>query len=476
MTERRPRRFLWLLVFALAAGGFWFWRATRDPWPAQQGISVPPGEELDTARIVADTIALIDRGHVEGRAFARSSFAKAHACLRATVEVPSLEPRLRHGLFARPGRYQAWIRFSNGSARPSSDQRRDAHGLALKVMGVPGAKLLGSERDADTQDFLLSDSPRFPVASVREYARLVEARAQGRRFSFFFHASFLPWRWRVRESWIAFRARRAAPASLLQTQYYSGTAYRLGPEQFVKFGARPCQWKRPPRGDRTEDMLRVRLKETLAGGEGCLELTVQLQVAGKNMPVEDPTVLWSEKDSPFQPVARVVIPKQVFDSPAQDRFCQDLSFNPWHALPGHEPVGGLNRVRKAVYREISRYRHARNGAPQGEPRGYCLDLTGATCPAAPVAPAAAPTAPVVPSPKATPKAKANGAPTPEAAAMPEPGRVATPTPTVAPAPETTPAPETVPPPKATPAPVPMATPAPSEAEPAPPPSQAGPDG
>jgi hypothetical protein len=97
------------------------------------------------------------------------------------------------------------------------------------------------------------------------------------------------------------------------------------------------------------------------------------------MPVEDATVLWSEKDSPFLEVARVTIPRQEFATPEQDAFCENLSFTPWHALPEHEPVGVMNRVRKALYQEISRYRHERNRAPRAEPKGFCLDLTGATC-------------------------------------------------------------------------------------------------
>jgi hypothetical protein len=382
MTGRRSRRSLWWLLLGLAAASFGFCRAVRDPWPAQQGVLVAAGEERDTVRAVAATVALVNRNHVEGRPFARSEFAKAHACVRASLEVPDLEPRLRHGLFARLARYDAWLRFSNGSSRVASDQRRDAHGLAVKVMGVAGDKLLEEERAADTQDFLLSDSPRFPLASVRAYAELVEALARGDRLAYLFDGSLLPWRWRIRTGWLEFRAHRAPPSSPLQTQYYSGTAYRLGPEQFVKYGVRPCERKRTPRSDRTDDMLRRRLKAELAGGDACLELTVQLQVPGRNMPIEDPTVLWSAKESPFLPVARITIPKQVFDTPEQDRFCEDLSFTPWHALPAHEPVGGLNRLRKVVYREISRYRHARNGTARGEPRGFCLDLTGATCPVA----------------------------------------------------------------------------------------------
>ena len=64
---------------------------------------------------------------------------------------------------------------------------------------------------------------------------------------------------------------------------------------------------------------------------------MQLQVAGKNMPVEDATVEWSEKDSPFVKVARVIVPEQEFGTPQQNAFCENLSFTPWHALPDHGP-------------------------------------------------------------------------------------------------------------------------------------------
>jgi hypothetical protein len=464
MAGRRSRRFLWLILLLLVATAFGFWRAVRDPWPVSQGIVVPDGEERDTARVVAATVASVDRHHVEGRAFTRSEFAKAHACLRASLDVPELAPHLRHGLFARPGHYDAWLRFSSGAASVGSDERRDAHGLALKVMGVVGDKLLASEGAADTQDFVLSDSPRFPVASVREYTQLVESLARGERLAHFFAGSLAPWRWRLRQGWLLFCAHRAPPASLLQTQYYSGSAFRLGPEQFVKYGARPCERKRSPRSDRTDDRLRRRLKDELARGDACLELTVQLQIPGRNMPVEDPTVLWSETDSPFQPVARITIPKQAFDTEEQDRFCEDLSFTPWHALPEHEPVGGTNRLRKAVYLEISRYRHARNDRPLAEPRGFCLDLSGATCPVAAAGAEPGAAAAVAPA-RGTALAPAHAGKAPTAAApkglAPPPSPLVAKPGTEAPPPST--APEAVP----TPAPDSERVPPPPESESAP---------
>jgi hypothetical protein len=43
--------------------------------------------------------------------------------------------------------------------------------------------------------------------------------------------------------------------------------------------------------------------------------------------------------------------------------------NPWHAVPEHRPLGGINRVRKVVYETISKLRHDLNGAPRSEPTG-----------------------------------------------------------------------------------------------------------
>jgi hypothetical protein len=224
------------------------------------------------------------------------------------------------------------------------------------------------------------NSPRFFIRTLPDYEQFMAFMARGSRYGWFFDGfSWRPWRWRLRELSLAARTLEPPPASLLQTQYHSLSAYRLGPGQFVKYSARPCQTRKLPRAAKGPNMLRESLVAELARGEGCFDLLVQLQVAGKNMPVEDATVLWSERDSPFLEVARVTIPRQEFATPEQDAFCENLSFTPWHALPEHEPVGVMNRVRKALYQEISRYRHERNRAPRAEPKGFCLDLTGATC-------------------------------------------------------------------------------------------------
>jgi hypothetical protein len=133
----------------------------------------------------------------------------------------------------------------------------------------------------------------------------------------------------------------------------------------------------------------------LSGGSACFDFLVQLQVPGKNMPVEDTTVEWSEKDSPFLPVARLDIPSQQFE--ANNDACENLAFNPWHSLPDHRPIGVMNRIRKAVYLEVSRYRRQSNGVPSCEPKDWTTtdpaSCESASTPVATQATAAGPSSP-----------------------------------------------------------------------------------
>jgi len=45
-----------------------------------------------------------------------------------------------------------------------------------------------------------------------------------------------------------------------------------------------------------------------------------------------------------------------------------LSFAPWHGLAAHQPLGGVNRARKAPYTFSADYRGRFNGCPMHEPK------------------------------------------------------------------------------------------------------------
>jgi hypothetical protein len=244
--------------------------------------------------------------------------------------------------------------------------------MAIKVLGVPGKKLLEGEEDEQTQDFLMIDNPVFFIRDVAEYSRLTQFQGEGSQFGYFFQGAN-PFKWRLREFRLGLGILKPLPKALLATEFHSMSAYKLGPQSNVKFMAKPAACKEggstPSRWVAwSRNGLGEGLRKDLGKDAACFDLMMQMQVPGKNMPVEDTTVRWSRRDSPFVTVARVEIRKQDIQPQMDSKFCENLSFTPWHALPEHRPVGGLNRVRKAVYQNIARYRRCMNGLFFGEPR------------------------------------------------------------------------------------------------------------
>jgi hypothetical protein len=247
-------------------------------------------------------------------------------------------------------------------------------------MGVEGTKLLAPRDDPEqhTQDFVMINYPTFFLSTLDDYESFFDYQAAGRPTRWFFQGAN-PLDWRVREFLIAARTLYQRVPSPLDTRYHSMSAYRFGPHN-IKFSARPCtdrDRRMPPR--RGPDFLREALVRDLASEPGCFRFEVQVQDPTKLMPIEDASVPWRESDVPYRGIATLEIPAQTFAVAEQDRFCEQLQFSPFHALPEHRPVGRMNRVREMVYREVSKRRHFGNDVPIGEPRGWCLDLTGAAC-------------------------------------------------------------------------------------------------
>ena len=361
--------------------------------PPQVGERIDPAERYLVPSIAASARKLVDDTQDKYGLFRRDAHAKAHGCLTATFTVPDdLPEELRTGVFVPGRQYKAWVRFSNGNAAPQPDYDKDARGMAIKLMGVEGPKLLDSpaDRDAKTQDFLMINYPVFFNRDPAEYERFIRYQADGSQFGYFF-AGRNPLEWRWRELFIGGQllGRIRNP---LYAQYYSMTSYAMGvkdgpwdePKPYrhaMKYSAKSCT---PPDNRPADvsgdDYLRRGLVEHLSKADACFDFLVQLQDPARNMPVEDPTVRWKESQSPFVRVARVHIGKQEFDTEARNRFCENLSFNPWHAHVDHRPLGGLNRIRKAVYEEIAVYRHAMNKVETyREPTGWCVDEKGNPC-------------------------------------------------------------------------------------------------
>ncbi|MES2299244.1 MAG: catalase family protein [Pseudomonadota bacterium] len=325
--------------------------------------TIPAGEAAYIDDLGARLQAKIMRDNAGG-IMRRDAHPKMHGLVKAefTVEA-NLPQELRVGVFAEPKTYQAWIRFSNQDGTIGPDSGRDIRGMAIKLMGVPGEKLLAQEKDAQTQDFIVISTDRFVTADVEQFDALIKA----------FTSSLLAKAWfgltHLRVLWNLFLSMRRF-ANPLQIRYFSTTPYLLG-SQAVKYSAIPHVTDADAiPADPGPDYLREAMLRQLATGEAHFDFAVQLQTDARSMPIEDPGVAWSEQASPFRKVASIRIMSQQFDSPAQRQFGENMSFTPWHSLPQHRPLGGINRARKVVYAAISTFRHQANGTVRAEPAGW----------------------------------------------------------------------------------------------------------
>lgn len=98
------------------------------------------------------------------------------------------------------------------------------------------------------------------------------------------------------------------------------------------------------------------------------ELRALLCTDLKIVPVEDAAIDWPQDESPYQALGKIVIPAQEAFSPARRIFADDvLSFNPFHCLPEHLPLGSINRARIKACETSTAYRHHMNAQPSPAP-------------------------------------------------------------------------------------------------------------
>lgn len=327
---------------------------------------IPPDELACTQDLAARLQAKIIKDN-PGGIMRRDAHPKMHGVVKAefTVE-PDLPDELRVGIFCLPKTYQAWIRFSNQDGIMQADKARDIRGMAIKIMGVPGDKLLVTAQDAQTQDFILISTNVFVTKNVAEFDGLIKAMTG----SLFAKIGYFAIHWRVIWNLLTSLKKFSNP---LQMRYWSSTPYLFGTTA-VKYSAIPHVASPDSIPDYPEpDYLRLAMMRQLATGDARFDFCVQLQTDADRMPIEDPGKAWRESDSAFRKVASIRILQQQFDSQQQTNFGENLSFTPWHSLPAHRPLGGINRARKIVYDAISTFRHQRNHVLPREPHSWDID-------------------------------------------------------------------------------------------------------
>src|SRR5262247_1251993 len=102
---------------------------------------------------------------VEGNGRAvRGAHAKTFGVAKAEVQIlRNVPPAYAQGIYAKPGRHDALIRFSSASNHLGADVTLGGVlGAAMKIFDVPGSKLVGDgEPDSDNFDLVLKNNSTF---------------------------------------------------------------------------------------------------------------------------------------------------------------------------------------------------------------------------------------------------------------------------------------------------------------------------
>ena len=321
---------------------------------------IPTDEDARFERYAAQLAQLQAQNAIAGTP-GRAPHHKGTGAFEASLEIlADLPAHARHGLFAKPARYDALVRFSNGASRVQKDDAGDVRGIAVKVLGVDGPKVLGTAR---TQDFLAILSPATPFRNADEFVAMVwaarnPALALPRVLGALGFRGLGLLRQPARRHRPAGDVARHPPASSsalpIQCGPYAArfaltpvsapdAAPTSGPDPAcARRRSRRCSCARDPSStlsscssSRTKRARPSRMRRsTLARGRRAV------RARGASWCWRSRTRRASRDARPLH--ARV----------------EALSFDPWHALVEHKPLGNMMRARKHAYFASTRGRSA----------------------------------------------------------------------------------------------------------------------
>ncbi len=331
--------------------------------PAQE---VPLPDEEASTQAVIDAFRAQMAGLWRPGKYERGGNTKTHGIVRGELVIhDGLPAHLAKGVFATSRSFPALVRFSGPGPYITPDiDDVGFMSISVKLMDVPGEKLLEEERF--TQDFLSVCTPTFVTPDIKANAQLQRASLQNATIYHFLNLTnshlldlLMQGLWTKTQS------------SPLEAPYFSCVPYLLGEGQAMQYSFWPTLKTRTPvpRLPRRppDDYLRLALESTLAQQAVELEMRVQVQTDTFRMPLENAGVLWPEELSPRVPVATLRLPQQKVDYTAALQLARRLSYNPWHCIAEHRPLGNQSRARRAMYSTLAEVRHRMNAEPHWEP-------------------------------------------------------------------------------------------------------------
>ncbi len=321
-----------------------------------------------------------------GRAV-RGAHAKAIGVVKAEVEIRGdLLTPYAQGIYAKPGRHGALIRFSSASNYLGPDLLLGpVLGFAIKVFGIDGPKLVEDEPNSPTFDLVLKNSPVFIANTAKHYLFIEEIGNDSLKYlsrgKTGFHellADFVTgkgslerseWAWEELGAFL--KAAQTPLGNPLLNTYWTMGAVRHG-DHVSKVRVAPTAESAAQVVHREldlnsgPDVFGPALADELQARPFDFDLQVQLCADLDKMPVNDVTVEWPEKLSPFVTVARVHIPRQDVSASNTSDEADALAFNQWRVTEEHRPLGEIMQVRQ-IYTASAKVRRTLNNQPQTEP-------------------------------------------------------------------------------------------------------------
>ena len=356
---------------------------SASPIRYEPGFEHPEEGEEETKRELVEAMrGIVETTHVDYGYPVRAVHAKSHGLLRGELRVAGdTAPAYRHGLFGKPGTYPVVLRFSTNPGDLLDDSISVPRGLAMKVVGVEGDRLPGSEGQS-TQDFVMVNGPVFAAPSAKKFLGNLKLLAKTTDIPQGFKKAISAV---LRGTETVIEAVGGESAAIKQLgghpnthilgeTFHSATPFLFGP-YMAKFSVAPLSPALKALKDRKIDVsgrpeaLREEVLAFFAENNAEWELRVQLCTDLERMPIEDPSVQWPEKESPHVTVARLKVGRQPSWNEERSRAVDlGMSFSPWHGLAAHRPLGSVNRARKPAYEMSSGFRAGHSGCPMIEPR------------------------------------------------------------------------------------------------------------
>ncbi|MFD5795421.1 catalase family protein [Streptomyces diastatochromogenes] len=321
-----------------------------------------------------------------GRAV-RGAHAKSFGVVKAEVEILADVPAAyAQGIYAKPGHHGALIRFSSTSGHLGTDAQLGAGlGFAIKIFDVDGRKLVDDEPDSGTFDLVLKNCPIFISNTAKHYLFIEDIvnnaqdyLTRGKPGLHELLSDVLTGKgqldrqeWAWDELFALVRTTQTPVRNPLLTTFWTMGAVRHG-DYVAKIRVAPKAESATHVIHRDLDLtsgpevFHPTLADELQARAFDFDLQVQLCTDINAMPVNDLTVEWPEKLSPFVTVGRVHLPRQDISGPENFEKGDALAFNQWRVTSDHRPLGEIMKVRR-IYSASAKVRRTLNHQPQSEP-------------------------------------------------------------------------------------------------------------